>query len=149
MIRTLAHASATDGPSRAALRRAAFMLVAAIGLLGASLVLAADPAPAPGGRDAQATYQAERARCEAGRSGQELATCLREAGAAQDEARRGHLERQDPAREQANRGSRCENQPAADRAECEKRLSQGTVEGSVQGGGILREVVTPVAPAAR
>jgi hypothetical protein len=150
MTRTLAHAPfLADGPTRAALRRASLMLCVSIGLLGASLVLAADPASAAGGQDARATYQAERARCEAGRSGQDLATCLQEAGAAQDESRRGHLQQQAPAQEQANRASRCDSQPAADRAECEKRLSQGTVEGSVQGGGILREVVTPVAPAAR
>ncbi|MEH3085406.1 MAG: hypothetical protein PGN26_02435 [Xylophilus ampelinus] len=141
--------SFAEGPTRAALRQASLLLCASLGLLGATLVLAADPGASSAGPDARATYQSERARCEAGRSGQDLATCLREAGAAQDENRRGNLARQDPAREQANRASRCDAQPAANRAECEKRLSRGTVEGSVQGGGILREVETTVpAPAA-
>ena len=44
-----------------------------------------------------------------------------------------------------NRLLRCEVHPtAADREECIRRMTQGTVRGSVEGGGVVRELVTRV-----
>jgi len=49
-----------------------------------------------------------------------------------------------------NRVLRCDNQPAQDRPDCLRRMSgDGTTSGSVEGGGVLRELVTPVVPPQR
>ena len=109
-------------------------------LLGATMASAADRGKLS---DAQMTYQSDRAACINGQTGQDRATCLKEAGAALQEARRGRLD-DGQARFEQNRLSRCDNQPAQDRAECVRRMNEGTTSGSVEGGGILRELVTPV-----
>jgi hypothetical protein len=89
---------------------------------------------------AQAAYQQERARCLRGESGQERATCLHEAAAAYDEARRGKLNNAPDADFARNAVQRCEAQPAADREACVQRLrGAGSTEGSVKGGGLIRE----------
>ena len=121
-------------------------LCAAGALLGATTAAAADR-----GRlsDAQAVYQRDRAACNSGQTGQDRTTCLREAGAALQEARRGRLD-DGQARFEQNRLVRCDSQPPEDRQDCVRRLNgEGTTSGSVQGGGILRELVTPVVPPQR
>ncbi|RDI26993.1 hypothetical protein DFR41_10225 [Pseudacidovorax intermedius] len=85
-------------------------------------------------------------------SRQDPAACRREAGAAREEARRGGLTTPAEGNAGANAMARCQLQPAADRADCEARVRGSgagttTTEGSVMGGGIIRETVTPI-PAA-
>jgi hypothetical protein len=83
---------------------------------------------------------------------QDRAACLREAGAAQQEARRGGLSNAGSAAEDQNALARCQLQPVADRAECEARIKgigQTSTEGSVMGGGVIRETVTPVPASSR
>jgi len=85
-------------------------------------------------------------------SRQDPAACRREAGAAREEARRGGLTAPAEGNAGANAMARCQLQPAADRADCEARVHGSgagttTTEGSVMGGGIIRETVTPI-PAA-
>jgi|UPI0004856D87 hypothetical protein len=73
--------------------------------------------------------------------------CLRERGAAQQEARRGGLTNPDTATLQANALARCNRQPPEDRAACESRVmgtGQTNVTGSVLGGGVIRTTVVPV-----
>ena len=66
---------------------------------------------------------------------------VREAQAARQEARRGRLQDEAPAQLERNRYVRCEGLPAEDRAHCMRRMNgEGTVSGSVEGGGILREL---------
>ncbi|HEY6966148.1 MAG TPA: hypothetical protein VI229_01660 [Burkholderiales bacterium] len=74
----------------------------------------------------------------------------REAGAASDEARRGILGKNDnPAEFEHNRLARCDKHTGEDRDLCIRRMNgEGTVSGSVQGGGILRELRVQV-PAAQ
>lgn len=93
--------------------------------------------------------QAERARCESGQSNQDRATCLKEVGAAQGEARAGNLN--DGGAYDKNATDRCNALPASDRSACLGRLNSGTTSGSAQSGGIIREyrqteVGTPSAP---
>jgi hypothetical protein len=46
---------------------------------------------------------------------------------------------------EANATARCEAQPAADRAACVQRiLGAGSTQGSVGGGGLIRQTETPV-----
>jgi len=97
---------------------------------------------------ATSTSQSERARCESGQSNQDRATCLKEVGAAQGEARAGNLT--GGASEQ-NATDRCKALPASDQAACMGRMNSGTSSGSAESGGIIREyrqteVGTPSAP---
>lgn len=68
----------------------------------------------------------------------------RESAAARAEARRGTLAVGDPAQWQANALLRCQRHPAGDeRAACERMVrGEGTQSGSVEEGGIFRELVT-------
>ena len=103
--------------------------------------------PAAPGTDAR--MQRERAACEGNQ--QDRAACLREAGAAQQEARRGGLTDPSPSTDDRNALDRCKQQPPSAQAECEARITgagKTTTEGSVMGGGVIRETVTPVAPPA-
>jgi hypothetical protein len=93
---------------------------------------------------AQQRYQQERARCLAGPSHQDREDCLREAGAALQESRRGGLATEGGGLAQ-NAIERCNAQPPADRAACVARIQGGgKSEGSVEGGGIIRETETKI-----
>lgn len=113
-----------------------------------ALVLAASGLAAPALTSAQGTdpiYLRERAVCDSGL--QDRSACLREAGAARYEANRGGLTSAAPATYEQNALARCALQPPADRSACEARMrGTGTtsVEGSVLGGGLIRETVTPI-----
>ena len=115
-------------------------LCAAGALLSATVAVAADRASLS---EAQRAYQRDRAACMSGQTSQDRATCLREAGAALQEAKRGNLH-DGQAEFERNRMLRCEKQPPQDREECVRRMSsEARVSGSVEGGGILRELRTP------
>ena len=104
----------------------------------APMAVAADGSP-----DANARYRAEQATCNSDRSYQDRATCLKEAGAALAEARRGRLDRPHGDYSQ-NALSRCVALPADERDACQRRMQgEGTASGSVEAGGLLREIVTP------
>jgi hypothetical protein len=105
----------------------------AASVIGASALLAT-PAFAQKGQNAPAA-----AECGAN---SDPAACRREAAAARAAARTGALTPGD----KANALARCEVQavPAADRDLCRRRVEQGQVSGSVEGGGQLieyREVI--------
>lgn len=118
---------------------ATLALAAALGSLASVSTPAADRTS---GDSAERVYQRERAACLSGRTHQDQATCLREAGAALEEARRGRLATP-PTDYMANALRRCEVLPADDRADCKARVAgYGTQSGSVEGGGIYRETVT-------
>lgn len=112
---------------------------AATMLLAAGAVVAAPPS------EAQLRYQQERAACISGASNQDRATCLKEAGAALREARRGNLSGGNVNDLGQNRMMRCNNLPAEDRQDCEMRMQgAGSSSGSAHDGGILRELTRPV-----
>ena len=118
----------------------------ALAILDTATAIAADRG---GPSDAQAVYLRDRAACNSGQTNQDRATCLREAGAALQEARRGGLEDGDGQFER-NRLLRCDLQPPEDRGDCVRRMNgEGFTSGSVEGGGIYRELVTPVYPPQR
>lgn len=113
--------------------------------LGATSALAAGKTE---GSDARARYEQERAACLNGQSNQDRATCLREAGAAFAQARRGGLD-DGRAEYERNQRQRCEPLPDEARQACLARmLGNGSISGSVAAGGIYRELVTrePVSP---
>jgi hypothetical protein len=99
---------------------------------------------------AAARYQQERAMCLSGQSNQDRDTCLKEAGAAFAQAKQGGLDDGNTPFE-LNALKRCAALPDADRPACVARMQgQGTISGSVAGGGIYREILTtdPAPPAA-
>jgi len=111
-------------------------------LLGMNAVAAADRATFAA---ADKEYKTARAACNAGQSHQDRATCLQEAGAALKEARRGGLTSAASADYEKNRLLRCQNQPAESRDLCIRRMNgEGTTTGSVNGGGVLRELTVTV-----
>lgn len=121
-------------------------IVRAWALVGcaAGAMLAAAQATAAAS-DAQKAYAEERSACTA-KSGEDRATCLREAGAARAEARRGRLS-DDSSRFERNKLARCDKQPPEERPDCIRRMNgEGIVKGSVQEGGIYRELRRPVDP---
>ena len=115
----------------------------ALCVLGA-LALGASAADAGRAADIHARYLEERALCD-GKPAEDRKTCLREAGAARIEARRGTLLLEESNFER-NRLARCAYHTQPDeRGYCERRMrGEGTTTGSVEGGGILRELVVTV-----
>lgn len=112
--------------------------LAILALAGALLVSSVAFA-GPGMKSAQSQYQQDRAACLAGDTNQDRATCLREAGAALVESRRGGLSESDDYVK--NTMDRCVPLPAADQEDCVRRMrGEGTVVGSVEEGGIYREL---------
>ena len=119
-------------------------------VVGAAATYAASPAQAADAAAAAAaksTYAKERADCEAGRTAEDRATCLREAGAAEQERKRNQLDNAGSARQNAI--ERCNLVAAKDKADCLARIegpSQAnqttTTSGSVSGGGVVRETKT-------
>lgn len=108
-----------------------------------ALAFAAPTWAADNATTAQQRHQQERAHCNSGKSHQDRATCLREADNAYAEAKKGALANNAGADLQKNATARCEAQPPADRADCIQRiLGAGTTEGSVKGGGLIRETET-------
>ena len=107
-------------------------------LLAAALL--AGPAAATPLSDAQERYKQERAVCMNGTSNQDRATCLKEAGAAWQEARRGNLSTAGDASLVRNSLNRCDALPAQDRDDGTLRMQLGTASGSAQQGGILRQL---------
>lgn len=94
--------------------------------------------------DAQARYRQDMAACKSGQSHQDIATCRREAKNALAEARRGGLT-DAPGQYQQNALQRCSVQKDENRTACEARMrGEGSVDGSVDGGGLLRKSVTVV-----
>jgi hypothetical protein len=84
-------------------------------------------------------YEREKADCMTGRNQQPRNTCLREAAAAYAQARQGKLisPADNPQQWTANALRRCQAQPQEDREMCERRVREGQVVGSVEGGGQL------------
>lgn len=87
-------------------------------------------------------YRDDRAQCLSARTGQDRPTCLREAGAARDEARRGQLG-DGGANYRKNAKERCDVLTGDEQRDCLSRAKgKGGVSGSVEGGGVMRETVT-------
>ena len=92
----------------------------------------------------EARYRSERAVCLSGQSNQDRATCLKEASAARAEARRNGLATASTQFAQ-NALARCNGLPPGDQADCKRRIEgEGSVNGSVEGGGVIRELKTTV-----
>jgi hypothetical protein len=93
----------------------------------------------------QARYQQDLAECEAQQATQDLVACRLEARHALTEAKRNLLSDTTANLFEKNQLKRCRVFKGDDREACEARVrNEGSSTGSVQSGGILREVVRPV-----
>ncbi|MBK6006271.1 hypothetical protein JJB11_09235 [Ramlibacter ginsenosidimutans] len=123
----------------------------AVGAATAQVAFAAGTSDAafPGASaiDSSGNYQSEVQACMSGKTQQDRDTCLKEARNARADKQRGVLETQGNNLE-ANAMNRCEVfQSGEDKAACEARvLGYGNVQGSVAGGGLVRESETVVLP---
>ena len=118
--------------------------------IGALCAASAAAAATRGAAAADAQYRSERAACLSGQSQQDRTTCLREAAAARDEARRNRLDDGAGADYQRNALARCDVQPAAERDACRALArGEGVSRGSAEQGGIIRERTTIVPAPAR
>jgi hypothetical protein len=92
-------------------------------------------------------YQQDLAECEAQQATQDLAACRLEARNALAEAKRNLLSETTANLFEKNQLKRCRVFKGDDREACEARVrGDGNSTGSVQSGGILREVTRPVPP---
>ena len=99
------------------------------------------------GIDDTGNYRSEVQACMNGQTQEDRDTCLKEARNAHADKQRGLLDNSGASYEQ-NAKARCNVQKGEDRAACEARvLGFGEASGSVEGGGIIREVETVVVPA--
>jgi hypothetical protein len=98
---------------------------------------AADPSAA------ESRYRQDRANCLAGKTNEDRKTCLREAGAALQAARKHELKNGSAAQLADNERKRCEPLTGDDRKACLARADgMGATTGSVAAGGELHELVT-------
>lgn len=108
-------------------------------LLGvACLLLGSLPALADTAADVQ--------KCQSGATSQSQQDCMREAGAVRQQGTQGQPPA-NPVTLEANAEQRCQVLPEAERSSCLLRMQgEGTVSGSVSGGGIYRELKEPQPP---
>jgi hypothetical protein len=126
-------------PVHPVLRAGSLCAISAVLSICAATAMAVAQTPAA---EIQSRYEQERARCLDGTSNQDRATCLKEAGAARDEARKGNLNDGD-AKYRRNARVRCEALSGDEARDCLARMKgKGTTSGSAESGGILRETVT-------
>lgn len=99
------------------------------------------------GIDASGNYQSEVNACMSGRTQQDRDTCLEEARNARADKQRGVLDTS--GNFEANAMSRCNVfTTGEEKAACQARvMGMGNADGSVAGGGVIREVETVVLPA--
>lgn len=116
----------------------------ALAVVASSFVVMAQAAPKSGnGGSAEQRYQQERAACMNGSSNQDRPACLKEATNALAEARRHPGSDGSPAEWRQNALARCAKVPATDKTACERlAMGEGKQSGSVEGGGIVKEIVT-------
>ena len=99
------------------------------------------------GIDATGLYQSEVQACASGQTQQSREDCMKEARNARADKQRGVLDNSGtPA---ANAMGRCDvHTSGEDQAACRARImGYGSAQGSVAGGGVIREVETVVMPA--
>jgi len=113
------------------------------GIAAALLLAPAIAAQAASATSPEAVYQKERAACLEGRTQQARPTCLKEAGAALNEARHNRLPSEDPQVLANNALKRCDSVKPEEREDCQRMArGEGVVSGTPESGGVMKELVT-------
>ena len=119
---------------------AAVALTAFLAVTGATAQIAAGST----GIDATGNPQSELAACNSGKTQQDRATCITEVKNANAAKRAGKLDNAG-GQFKANAMKRCNVHSGEDKIACDARMSgQGNTQGSVAGGGVIREIETVV-----
>lgn len=129
------------------LYRPAWAACALAACLAAPLAIAAGSGAASSNADIEARYKSDVAVCNSGQSQEDKKTCLREAGAAREEAQRNRLGNGNQSFN-SNEVARCQALPTEQREDCMLQMSgKDTVtQGSVNAGGVLRETTITTTP---
>lgn len=121
---------------------AAFCFTALLAMTAATAQVASGTT----GIDATGNPQSEMAACNSGRTQQDRDTCIREVRNANADKRAGKLGNAG-GQFQANAVKRCDVLTGEDKIACEARIAgYGNTQGSVAGGGVIRQVETAVVP---
>ena len=121
---------------------AAFTITAALAMTAATAQVASGTT----GIDATGNAQSEANACITGMTQQDRETCLREVRNANADKRAGKLDNAD-GQFGANAVQRCDVLMGQDKIACEARVAGvGSTQGSVAGGGVIREIETVVVP---
>jgi hypothetical protein len=128
-----------DARSRKSLLSFGAVALLAVGAATAQVATTGDT-----GIDATGSFQSEVQACMSGATQQDRDTCLKEARNASAEKQRGRLELYGAF--ESNALARCDvHQASDDRAACRSRvMGMGTTDGSIAGGGLIREIETTV-----
>lgn len=98
------------------------------------------------GIDATGNASSEMAACNSGQTQQDRETCMTEVRNANADKRAGKLDNSG-GQFDANAAQRCNVLTGEDKVACEARVAGiGTAQGSVAGGGVIREVETVIVP---
>lgn len=121
---------------------AAFAFTALLAMTAATAQVASGTT----GIDATGNARSEANACNTGMTQQDRETCLREVRNANAEKRAGKLDNAG-GQFNANAVQRCDVLRGQDKIACEARVAGvGNTQGSVAGGGVIREVETVVVP---
>jgi hypothetical protein len=136
-----------QAPKKSLRSRKSLISFGAIALLAVGAATAQVAVSGTTGIDATGSYQSEVNACMSGLTQQDRSDCLKEARNAQADKRRGVLDTQGDLA--ANAAARCDVfTNSEDKAACQARtMGMGSAEGSVAGGGLIKEVETVVLPA--
>jgi hypothetical protein len=134
----------TDARARKSLISFGVMALLALGAATAQVAMAMTPGSNM--IDNSGSYRSEVQACMSGHTQQDRADCLKEARNAQADKQRGVLDTRGDL--QANAMARCSVFTIAeDKAACQARvMGMGPIDGSVAGGGLLRESETVILP---
>lgn len=128
-------------PTTYSIRQPALTAIALLFAAGAAVAAG----PSRETSDAQERYRQEMAVCNSGQSHQDVKTCRIEARNALAEAKRGGLAGAAPNQYSRNAAQRCTEFQGDERTACEARVfNPSRVDGSVSGGGLVRESVIVV-----
>ena len=121
----------------------AVALTALLAVTGATAQIAAGST----GIDATGNARSELAACNSGKTQQSRATCITEVKNANAAKRAGKLDNAG-GQFKANALKRCDALSGTDKLACEARMAgYGNTQGSVAGGGVIREIESVVVPA--
>ena len=127
-----------------------FGAAALLAVGAATAQVATDPGfPGAASIDSSGSSRSEVQSCLSGHTQQSQADCLKEARNAAADKKHGQLETYGKNEQHAM--ARCDvHRTQEDRAACEARvLGAGSVDGSVSGGGLIREVETTTYPSGK